>query len=81
MPFQNALPVHDTHFSPVVEPLTSYKHVSQSEELRDTSNEAGALLQVYIVNASSPVDVFNAKFAAEKNIDASGKALSRGNSV
>ena len=81
MSFQNALAVHDTHFSPFVEPLTSYKHVPQSDELRDASNEANALSQVYIVDASSPVDVFNAKFAAEeKNINASGKALSRGNS-
>jgi Zn-dependent oligopeptidase len=75
MCFQHALAVQETHFSLVVEPLTFYKNVASSKELRDASNEADAILQDYIVDASLRVDVFNAKIAAEKNIKAAGKVL------
>ena len=75
MPFQNALAVHDTHFSLVVEPLTFYQNVSPSKELRDASNEADALLRDYIVVASLRLDGFNAKVAAGNNINASEKNL------
>ena len=73
--FQNALALQDTHFSLIAEPLTFYKNVSPSKELRDASNEADALLRDYAVDASLRVDVFKAKVAAEKNIKASGKVL------
>jgi len=75
MHFQHALTLQDTHFSLVVEPLTFYKNVAPSKELRDASNEADSLLRDYAVDASLRVDVFNAKVAAEKNIKASGKVL------
>jgi Zn-dependent oligopeptidase len=75
MHFQQALALQETHFSIIAEPLTFYQNVAPSKELRDASNEADALLRDYSVDASLRVDVFNAKLAAEKNIKASGKAL------
>lgn len=75
MRFQHALAAQETYFSLLVEPLTFYKNVAPSKELRDASNEADALLRDYTVDASLRVDVFNAKVAAEKNIKASGKVL------
>ena len=75
MRFQHALAAQETHFGLIVEPLTFYKNVAPSKELRDASNEADALLRDYNVDASLRVDVFNAKVAAEKNIKASGKVL------
>ena len=75
MRFQHALSVHDTYLNLIVEPLTFYKNVAPSKELRDASNEADALLRDYSVDASLRVDVFNAKVAAEKNIKVSGKVL------
>ena len=53
-------------------PLTFYKNVPPSKELRD---EADDLLRDYTVDTSLRLDVFNAKVAAEKNIKASGKVL------
>lgn len=60
----------------VVEPLSFYQNVSTSKELRDASNEAEVLVRDYGVEASMRLDVFHAKQAAEKNIQASGKKLS-----
>ena len=68
-------PVYDPHFSLAVEPLSFYQNVSPPNELCDASNEASALLRDYIVGASLPVDVFNAKVAAENVINVSGKSL------
>lgn len=73
--FQHALAAQETDFGLIAEPLTFYKNVSPSKELRDASNEADALLRDYNVDASLRVDVFNAKVAAEKNIKTSGKVL------
>ena len=49
--------------------------MSTSKELRDASNEAEVLVRNYGVDASMRLDVFQAKIAAKKNIEASGKKL------
>jgi Zn-dependent oligopeptidase len=59
----------------VTEPLTFYQNVSPSKELRDASNEAEQLALDFGVESSMRIDVYNAKVAAQKNIEASGKKL------
>lgn len=59
----------------VTEPATFYQNVSPSKELRDASNEAEQLTNDFGVESSMRIDVFNAKIAAQKNIEASGKEL------
>jgi Zn-dependent oligopeptidase len=59
----------------VTDPLTFYQNVSPSKELRDTSNEAEQLILDFGVESSMRIDVYNAKVAAQKNIEASGKKL------
>ncbi|KDQ54110.1 hypothetical protein JAAARDRAFT_136150 [Jaapia argillacea MUCL 33604] len=66
----------DAEFSVVIGPLSFYKNVSPSKELRDASNEAEALVRDYNVDASMRLDVFRAKQHAEANIKASGRKLS-----
>ena len=60
----------------VTEPVTFYQNVSPSKELRDASNEAEQLSLDFGVESSMRIDVYNAKVAAQKNIEASGKKLS-----
>jgi metallopeptidase MepB len=60
----------------VTDPLSFYQNVSPSKELRDASNEAEQLVLDFGVESSMRVDVYNAKVAAQKNIEASGKKLS-----
>jgi Zn-dependent oligopeptidase len=57
----------------VTEPLSFYQNVSPSKELRDASNEAEQLVRDFGVESSMRIDVYNAKVAAQKNIEASGK--------
>ena len=59
----------------VTEPVTFYQNVSPSKELRDASNEAEQLTNDFGVESSMRIDVYNAKIAAQKNIEASGKKL------
>jgi Zn-dependent oligopeptidase len=59
----------------VTDPVTFYQNVSPSKELRDASNEAEQLVNDFGVESSMRIDVFNAKVAAQKNIEASGKKL------
>jgi Zn-dependent oligopeptidase len=59
----------------VTDPLAFYQNVSPSKELRDASNEAEQLVLDFGVESSMRIDVFNAKVAAQKNIEASGKKL------
>ena len=66
----------ETTLDAVVEPLSFYQNVSTSKELRDASNEAEVLVRDYGVEASMRLDVFRAKQAAEKNIQAAGIKLS-----
>jgi Zn-dependent oligopeptidase len=60
----------------VTDPLAFYQNVSPSKELRDASNEAEQLALDFGVESSMRIDVYNAKVAAQKNIEASGKKLS-----
>ncbi|KZV65296.1 metallopeptidase MepB [Peniophora sp. CONT] len=57
------------------EPLAFYQNVSPDKEIRDASNEAEVKLRDYSVETSMRLDVFNAKTAAKKNIDASNVRL------
>lgn len=59
----------------VTDPVTFYQNVSPSKELRDASNEAEQLVLDFGVESSMRIDVYNAKVAAQKNIEASGKKL------
>jgi Zn-dependent oligopeptidase len=59
----------------VTDSLGFYQNVSPSKELRDASNEAEQLVLDFGVESSMRIDVFNAKVAAQKNIEASGKKL------
>jgi metallopeptidase MepB len=71
--FQVALAEAETAMDIVTEPLIFYKNVSTSQELRDASNEADAVVRDFAVEASMRLDVFRAKTAAEANIKASGE--------
>ena len=55
--------------------MTFYQNVSPSDELRAASNEAEQLVLDFGVESSMRIDVYNAKIAAQKNIEASGKKL------
>jgi Zn-dependent oligopeptidase len=55
--------------------VTFYQNVSPSDELRAASNEAEQLALDFSVESSMRIDVYNAKIAAQKNIEASGKKL------
>jgi len=70
-----ALLDNDTAFDVATDPLGFYQNVSPSKELRDASNDSESLVRDYGVEASMRLDVFQAKQAAEKNIQASGVAL------
>ena len=59
----------------VADPVAFYQNVSPSKELRDASNEAEQLVLDFGVESSMRIDVYNAKVAAQKNIEASGKKL------
>ena len=59
----------------VTDPVSFYQNVSPSKELRDASNEAEQLVLDFSVESSMRIDVYNAKVAAQKNIEASGKRL------
>ena len=59
----------------VTEPLSFYQNVSPSKELRDASNDAEQLVLDFGVESSMRIDVYNAKVAAQKNIEASGRKL------
>lgn len=59
----------------VTDPVAFYQNVSPSKELRDASNEAEQLGLDFGVESSMRIDVYNAKVAAQKNIEASGKKL------
>ncbi|KAH9080477.1 Metalloprotease [Lactarius deliciosus] len=72
-----ALARSDSEFSNVTEPLSFYQHVSTSKELRDASNEAEILIRDFGVDSSMRIDVYNAKIAAQKNIESSGKKLNQ----
>ncbi|KAH9002641.1 Metalloprotease [Lactarius hatsudake] len=72
-----ALARSDSEFSNVTEPLSFYQHVSTSKELRDASNEAEVLVRDFGVDSSMRIDVYNAKIAAQKNIESSGKKLNQ----
>ncbi|KAI9465435.1 Metalloprotease [Lactarius psammicola] len=65
----------DSDLSVATEPLSFYQHVSTSKELRDASNEAEILVRDFGVESSMRIDVYNAKVAAQKNIESSGKEL------
>ncbi|KAI9465436.1 Metalloprotease [Lactarius psammicola] len=67
----------DSEFSDATEPLSFYQHVSTSKELRDASNEAEVLVRDFGVESSMRIDVYNAKVAAQKNIESSGKKLNQ----
>jgi metallopeptidase MepB len=62
-------------FQVITEPLSFYQNVSPSKELRDASNEAEQLVRDFGVESSMRIDVYNAKVAAQKNIESSGKKL------
>lgn len=70
-----ALATSDAEFQEIAEPLSFYQNVSPSKTLRDASNEAEQLVQDFGVESSMRIDVYNAKVAAQKNIEASGKKL------
>lgn len=70
-----ALATSDAEFTEITEPLSFYQNVSPSKTLRDASNEAEQLVQDFGVESSMRIDVYNAKVAAQKNIEASGKKL------
>ena len=59
----------------MLDPLCFYQNVSPSKELRDASTEAEAWARDYGVELSMRLDLFKAKQAAQKNIEASGKKL------
>ena len=59
----------------IINPLSFYRNVSTSKELRDASNDAEQLIRDYGIESSMRIDVYNAKVAAQKNIEASGKKL------
>ena len=58
-----------------MEPLSFYQNVSPSKELREASNEAEKLVRDFDVESSMRIDVYNAKIAARKHIESSGKKL------
>jgi len=59
----------------VTDPVAFYQNVSPSKELRDASNEAEQLVLDFGVESSMRIDVYHAKVAAQKNIEASGRKL------
>ncbi|TFY78788.1 hypothetical protein EWM64_g5226 [Hericium alpestre] len=59
----------------VTAPLGFYKDVYPSKELRDASIEAEVLVRDFGVESSMRLDVYQAKVAAEKNIEASDVEL------
>ncbi|KAI0322042.1 hypothetical protein OF83DRAFT_1274330 [Amylostereum chailletii] len=59
----------------VTEPLCFYQNVSPSKDLRDASNEAEVVLRDFGVESSMRPDVYAAKVAAQKNIQASNQSL------
>ena len=65
----------EAEFQDVTEPLSFYQNVTPTKELRDASNEAEQLIRDYGVESSMRIDVYNAKIAAQKNIEASRKKL------
>jgi len=65
----------EAEFQDVTEPLSFYQNVTPTKELRGASNEAEQLIRDYGVESSMRIDVYNAKIAAQKNIEASRKKL------
>ena len=63
----------DTRIDVITRPLSFYRNVSPSKELRDASNEAESLLRDFGVECSMRLDVFKAKVAAKENAEASGQ--------
>jgi Zn-dependent oligopeptidase len=63
----------DARIESITEPLFFYQNVSPTKELRVASNEAGSLLLDFGVECSMRLDVFKAKIAAKKNVEASGQ--------
>ena len=63
----------DARIESITEPLSFYQNVSPAKELRDASNEAKSLLLNFGVECSMRLDVFKAKIAAKKNVEASGQ--------
>ena len=59
----------------ITEPLCFYQNVSPSKDLRDASNAAELLLRDFGVESSMRSDVFDAKVAAQKNIESSSRVL------
>jgi Zn-dependent oligopeptidase len=59
----------------ITEPLSFYQNVSPLKELRDAANAAEQLVLNFGVESSMRVDVYHAKVAAQRNIEASGKRL------
>ncbi|KAF8893211.1 metallopeptidase MepB [Gymnopilus junonius] len=67
-----ALEDANMRFTNLTGQLMCYKDVSPSQELRDASSKAESRIDIFKVEASMRLDVFNAKIAAEKNIKKSG---------
>jgi len=65
----------EAEFQVTTEPLSFYQNVSPSKELRDASNSAEQLVRDFGVESSMRIDVYNAKLAAQRNVEASGKKL------
>ena len=63
----------DTRIDVITKPLTFYRNVSPTKELRDASNEAESLLRDFGVECSMRLDVFKAKVAAKENAEATGQ--------
>ena len=63
----------DDRIEGITSPLTFYKNVSPTKEIRDASNEAQSLLSDFSVECSMRLDVFKAKMAAKDNAKASGQ--------
>ncbi|KAJ7626668.1 metallopeptidase MepB [Mycena polygramma] len=61
----------ETQFETVTEPLLFYQNVSPSKQLRDASTDADSIVRDYGVESSMRLDVFQAKLAAEKQIQSS----------
>jgi Zn-dependent oligopeptidase len=63
----------DARIGSITAPLSFYTNVSPTKEIRDASNEAKSLLVDFKVECSMRLDVFKAKIAAKKNVEASGQ--------
>ncbi|KAI0059531.1 metallopeptidase MepB [Artomyces pyxidatus] len=70
-----ALAYGEARFDSVAEPLSFYQNVSPEKDLRDASNDAEVLVRDFSVESSMRIDVFNAKLAAQRNIEKSGRKL------